>query len=118
MAQTCETHDSHSHQHGAGCGHTAIQHDGHTDYLHDGHLHNVHQGHVDEHRIGISAANPAHAVPDHNCRAHDEHHRHGAGCGHESVPHGDHTDYLVNGHLHHQEGGRCQSHGAVNVRAA
>src|SRR5258708_33431496 len=33
------THESHSHQHGANCGHTAIEHEGHVDYLSDGHLH-------------------------------------------------------------------------------
>ena len=50
----CKTHSAHSHQHGPGCGHTAIQHEGHTDYLHDGHLHHLHEGHVDEHVIPIN----------------------------------------------------------------
>ena len=40
---------------------------------------------------------------------HDDHaHTHGPGCGHPAVRHGDHTDYLHDGHLHHA----C-SHGAV-----
>jgi hypothetical protein len=39
-----KTHDQHSHEHGPGCGHTAVKHEGHVDYLHDGHLHNAHQG--------------------------------------------------------------------------
>jgi len=38
----CKKHDGHTHQHGAKCGHVAIEHDGHVDYLHDGHLHHVH----------------------------------------------------------------------------
>ncbi len=40
---------------------------------------------------------------------HDDHaHTHGPGCGHPAIRHGDHTDYLHDGHLHHA----C-SHGAV-----
>ena len=42
-------HANHPHQHGAGCGHTAIKHDGHVDYLHDGHLHHPHGDHCDNH---------------------------------------------------------------------
>ena len=30
------------HEHGPGCGHTAIRHDGHVDYLQEGHLHHPH----------------------------------------------------------------------------
>jgi hypothetical protein len=30
-----------------------------------------------------------------------------------AVPHGDHVDYLVDGHLHHPHGGHCDHHGAV-----
>jgi UDP-2,3-diacylglucosamine pyrophosphatase LpxH len=29
------------------------------------------------------------------------------------VPHGDHVDYLVAGHLHHPHGGHCDDHGPV-----
>jgi hypothetical protein len=29
------------------------------------------------------------------------------------VPHGAHTDYLVNGHLHHPHGDHCDDHGPV-----
>jgi hypothetical protein len=29
---------------------------------------------------------------------------HGANCGHEQVPHGNHVDYLVGDHLHHVHG--------------
>ena len=27
-------------------------------------------------------------------------HTHGAGCGHVAIPHGDHVDYIHDGHLH------------------
>jgi len=32
---------------------------------------------------------------------------HGTGCGHEAVPHGDHVDCLVDGHLQHPHGEHC-----------
>ncbi len=34
-------------------------------------------------------------------------------CGHAAVPHGDHVDYLVDGHLHHAHDGHCDDHGPV-----
>lgn len=38
------------------------------------------------------------------CQNHN--HQHGKSCGHTAVKHGDHVDYLHDGHLHHQtEGG-------------
>ena len=103
----------HAHKHGPGCGHTAIRHDGHVDYLHDGHLcHHGTKG-VEEHRIAVTAQNPSSCTPDHACAEHDKGHKHGPGCGHEAVPHGDHVDYLVGGHLHHPHGGHCDDHGPV-----
>lgn len=49
-------------------------------------------------------------------RTHGGHgHVHGEDCGHEPVPHGDHTDYLVDGHLHHPHGDHCDDHGPVEV---
>ncbi len=107
----CQVHPDHEHQHGAGCGHTAIQHGDHVDYLHDGHLHHAHGDHCDEHSLAVDAQNPADCVPT----ACDDAHRHGPDCGHEAVPHGDHTDYLVNGRLHHAHGEHCDDHGAVTV---
>jgi hypothetical protein len=36
------------------------------------------------------------------CKTHPNHdHQHGPGCGHQAVRHGDHVDYLHDGHLHH-----------------
>jgi hypothetical protein len=108
------THDKHDHQHGPDCGHTAIKHDGHVDYLHDGHLHHhAADGSVHEHALAVTAANPAACTPAHACAGHAKGHVHGPGCGHEAVPHGDHVDYLVDGHLHHPHGDHCDDHGPV-----
>jgi DNA-binding transcriptional ArsR family regulator len=113
---TPHTHANHSHQHGPGCGHTAVKHDGHTDYLHDGHLHHpTAGGTVEEHVLPVGGTNPAACTPSHSCGGHPAGHQHGAGCGHEAVPHGDHVDYLVNGHLHHPHAGHCDDHGAVHT---
>ena len=83
-------HPNHAHKHGPNCGHKAVRHEGHVDYLHDGHLHHVHGDHVDEHVLAVSATNPVHCTPQTRCS-----HKHGPACGHETVPHGDHVDYLV-----------------------
>jgi hypothetical protein len=112
---SCQEHKEHGHTHGASCGHKTLLHEGHTDYLHDGHLHSVHGTHVDEHRLGVTSGNPAACTPTHACGAHDPTHTHAAGCGHEAVPHGDHTDYLVAGHLHHPHTGHCDDHGAIRT---
>jgi hypothetical protein len=112
MSNEHKPHGDHQHVHGPDCGHTAVQHDGHTDYLHDGHLHNVHGDHVDDHALAVSAQNPAACTPDHAAE-HAATHKHGPDCGHEAVPHGDHTDYLVDGHLHHQHDDHCDDHGKV-----
>ena len=42
---------------------------------------------------------------------HAEHpHHHDANCGHIAVKHGDHVDYLHDGHPHHQEGDDVEEH--------
>ena len=107
------THANHSHVHGPNCGHPAVHHDGHVDYLHDGHLHHVEGNVVHEHTIAESPANRAECTPEHDCHAHEKAHRHGPTCGHPSVPHGSHVDYLVDGHLHHPHGSHCDHHGAL-----
>lgn len=111
---SCTTHQDHEHKHGAGCGHVAIKHDGHDCYLHDNHLHHMHGDHVDEHTISVGASNQAECTPAHDCAGHDKGHKHADGCGHNAVPHGDHTDYLVGGHLHHCCGDHCDDHGALS----
>jgi hypothetical protein len=110
-----DQHASHDHAHGADCGHVTVMHAGHSDYAHDGHLHHVHDDHVDEHVIDIDAANPADCAPDHACAVHDGGHAHATDCGHPGVPHGDHTDYLVQDHLHHPHDSHCDDHGRVSV---
>jgi hypothetical protein len=107
-------HEGHSHQHGPGCGHTGIKHDGHVDYLHDGCLHHADGAGVEEHQLPVGGTNPAACTPDHDCGGHAKAHTHGPGCGHEAVPHGDHVDYLVEGHLHHPHGTHCDDHGKVH----
>jgi hypothetical protein len=112
------THDNHQHEHGPGCGHTAIKHDGHVDYLHDGHLHHPAKPgdkRVEEHALNVSDKNPDACRPVDDGCPHDAEHKHGPGCGHEPVPHGDHTDYLVDGRLHHPHGDHCDDHGPVEV---
>jgi hypothetical protein len=113
--KTHTIHEQHAHPHGSNCGHIAVKHNGHIDYLHDGHLHFPHEGHVDEHVIETSGSNPAGCTPNHICDGHEKGHKHGAGCGHERVPHGDHVDYLVTGHLHHVDGDHCDDHGALQL---
>lgn len=107
-------HEGHAHQHGPGCGHPAVKHGDHVDYAHDGHLHHAcEHGAVEEHTLEVSAKNPIDCTPNHQCASHDASHVHGPDCGHAAIPHGDHTDYLVDGHLHHPHGNHCDDHGAV-----
>jgi hypothetical protein len=110
-----KTHPDHSHTHGPDCGHKQIGHDGHKDFLHDGHLHHVHGDHVDEHALAVGGQNPADCTPGHACASHEASHVHGPDCGHDAVKHGDHTDYVVDGHLHHVHDGHCDDHGPVSV---
>jgi len=117
MQAMCKEHATHSHTHGSRSGHTVVTLDGHTDYLHDGHLHHIHEDHVDEHSLSVGNLNPSICTPDHNCKGHDQGHTHGPACGHERVPHGDHVDYLVGGHLHHSHESHCDDHGSLKVAA-
>lgn len=114
MKASHPVHADHDHQHGPGCGHTGVKHNGHVDYLHDGHLHHVGNQGVEEHKLEVTDKNPAACTPDHNCGGHPAGHQHGPTCGHEAVPHGEHVDYLVNGHLHHPHGKHCDDHGRVH----
>ena len=111
----CNVHSDHDHSHGPQCGHIAIKHGDHVDYLHDGHLHHPHGDHVDEHSLDVGGSNPERCTPNHDCGAHASSHTHGPGCGHEAVPHGDHTCYLVDGHLHYPHDGHCDDHGPVEL---
>jgi hypothetical protein len=112
---SCKPHANHAHVHGPSCGHPRVRHDGHDDFLHEGHLHHAHADHVDEHVIAVSSTNPVECTPSHRCGGHDADHEHGPGCGHHAIPHGDHVDYVVSGHLHHAHGSHCDHHGPVSV---
>ena len=111
-------HTAHQHQHGPGCGHVAVRHHGHVDYLNDGHLDHPHKGEIEEHVVEVSATNPDRCSVEHRARGHEATHRHGPGCGHEPVPHGNHIDYLVDGRLHHPHGDHCDDHGPLEVVAS
>ena len=101
------------HQHGNGCGHTAIQHGDHVDYLKDGHLeHQNEDGTIEEHVLAIDDAHPGGCC---NHTTHKDGHVHGPGCGHEAIQHGDHIDYIVDGRLHHPHGDHCDDHGPVEI---
>jgi hypothetical protein len=107
-----------AHRHGAGCGHTAVRHGSHIDYLREGHLEHPEGDTIQEHRIEVTEQNPDRCTPDHRCSEHTGHvhgpetaeHRH-----HETVPHGDHMDYLHEGRLHHHHDDHCDDHGPVQV---
>jgi hypothetical protein len=103
----CSSHGDHAHVHGPDCGHRAVRHGDHSDYLHDGHLHAPHEGHADEHALDVDRRRPCVCAPI-DCED-----RHGAGCGHPSVPHGDHVDFAVGCMLHHPHGDHCDLHGKV-----
>jgi len=104
----CDSHQSHSHAHGKNCGHTAIRHEGHTDYLHDGHLHSSHGDHYDEHNLSVSAQNPSDCT---HTACNGDHRGHGD----DSIPHGDHTDFIHEGQLHHRHGDHCDNHGSISM---
>ena len=53
-----------------------------------------------------------------DCNKHPDHtHQHGPDCGHTAVKHGDHVDYLHDGHLHHPHGDHVDEH-AIEVSTA
>ena len=114
--QSHTIHQGHSHSHGPNCGHKAVKHNDHTDYLHEGHLHRMHESHVDEHTLEVTTSNPSQCTPQHVCSGHTKDHRHGVNCGHESIPHDDHIDYIVEGHLHHSHTDHCDDHGKISFQ--
>jgi len=48
---------------------------------------------------------------NHECKGHEKNHVHGDSCGHQAIQHNDHTDYVVDGHLHNMHNGHCDNHG-------
>ena len=58
----------------------------------------------------------------HDCKGHDSKHVHGPKCGHDTVKHDGHVDYIVfhtsagsagDGHRHHVHGTHCDDHGKI-----
>ena len=46
-----------------------------------------------------------------DCKKHENHsHEHKDGCGHTKIKHGDHYDYLHDGHMHHTHGDHVDEH--------
>lgn len=111
----CAEHAPHKHEHGPGCEHPAVRHQDHVDYLHDGCLHHPRDGQVEQHALKVDRVHPADCTPQHDCDAHTPTHEHGPDCGHPMVPHGDHQDYLVDGHLHHPHSDHCDKHGEMKL---
>lgn len=108
-------HETHDHTHHRDCEHLSVRHGDHVDYLHGGHLHHPHGDHTDEHVVELAATNPAECTPGHDCPEHTVAHAHSDTCDHEPVPHADHVDYLVDGHLHHPHDDHCDDHGELAV---
>lgn len=50
------------------------------------------------------------APPDDHSHTEGHEHEHGPGCGHPAVEHGDHVDYLHDGHRHAVHGGHYDEH--------
>jgi len=48
--------------------------------------------------------------PEHTVADEAHHHQHGKDCGHPAVPHGDHVDYLHDGHRHAHHGTHYDEH--------
>ena len=46
--------------------------------------------------------------PQHDAADHE--HAHGEACGHDTVQHGDHIDYLHDGHRHAEHAGHYDEH--------
>lgn len=112
--------NNHPHRHSSGCEHTAIKHEDHIGYLHNGHLHKQLENQVIEHSIAVSNANPAACQNGSTAWAKvekEKRHAHNASCGHPLVPHGQHSDYVVNlgkeYRLHNVHNDHDDDHGSV-----
>ena len=58
--------------------------------------------------VGSAAREALHTRRRHHVEAHR--HEHGPGCGHEALPHGDHVDYVHDGHRHAPHGAEYDDH--------
>jgi zinc transport system permease protein len=66
--------------------------------------------------VGTSAAARLRAHRHRRAETHD--HEHGDGCGHEAIVHGDHVDYLHDGHRHAPHQGHYDEHEPTDEPAA
>ncbi|MCW2826682.1 MAG: hypothetical protein JWQ67_298 [Marmoricola sp.] len=62
------------------------------------------------HRARLHAPFLAVPVPDHEATEGQHAHDHGPTCGHPAVEHGDHVDYIHDGHRHAAHGGHYDEH--------
>jgi zinc transport system permease protein len=58
--------------------------------------------------LAATTIRAAHARRHHAASEHR--HEHGVGCGHETIPHHDHVDYVHDGHLHAAHGAHYDDH--------
>jgi hypothetical protein len=80
-----------------------------VDAKHGGSYTPRHDGHATEaHATSLAACTKGHA-----CSGHALGEAHGAGCGHEAIPHDAHVDYVVQGRRHHPHEGHCDDHGPI-----
>eukprot|EP00331_Platyophrya_macrostoma_P023654 CAMPEP_0176435642 /NCGR_PEP_ID=MMETSP0127-20121128/17456_1 /TAXON_ID=938130 /ORGANISM="Platyophrya macrostoma, Strain WH" /LENGTH=597 /DNA_ID=CAMNT_0017818733 /DNA_START=139 /DNA_END=1932 /DNA_ORIENTATION=+ len=73
---------------------------------------------LDEHFYGKIKEVRGHDGEKHVCLCEitkDYKHVHGPKCGHTPIFHDGHIDYIVNGRLHHPDGGNCEDHGPICV---
>ena len=96
------------HTHGEGCGHPQVKHGDHFDYLENGRLYDIRQKKATTHSIEVSKENPD------QCHQLVCFHKHD-GIDLE-IPHGDHSDFLHHGRLHHPHADHCDDHGPVEMR--
>ncbi len=114
-----EDTENHPHKHSSSCGHTAIRHNDKLGYLHNSHLHKQEANKVVENAVAVNSVNAE------SCQNGKEtakltkskNHAHGPKCGHPSVPHGTHDDYVVNigqeYRLHNRHIDHNDDHGGV-----
>ena len=58
----------------------------------------------------LEQADPFPLEPEHTAVPETHVHQHGEACGHPAVPHGDHVDYVHDGHRHAVHGGHYDEH--------
>ena len=117
-----------------GCGHIVVRHQDHIGFLDNGVLHcKIPRDRIDEseYEFDTFINDDSYVLVKHHFSLSDiplelsegkfafdtKNHVLGVGCGHESVLHGDHYDYLINNQLIHinPENGNCENHGLITI---